>query len=64
MTMILTAKIVNAAAMDAGNRSMRKSGRTVWDDSDYAAAVREFERLAPTPEAWMAICENNLEVTK
>lgn len=34
-----------ACAKDAGNRSMRTAGRTVWDSADYNANVREFDSL-------------------
>lgn len=36
-----------SAATDAGNRSMRAAGREAWDETDYNAAVAEFERLWP-----------------
>jgi len=41
----LTLELCRAAAQDAGNRHMRTHGRTVWDASDYNAAVEEFDRL-------------------
>ncbi len=40
-------QIVHAAAWDAGNRSARKAGRSVWTEEDYNAAVDEFHRLYP-----------------
>jgi hypothetical protein len=50
--MQLTPKIARAAAWaaatDAGNRSMQKAGRTVWDEDDYNASCGEFERLWPS----------------
>ena len=43
--MKLTKAIIYTAARDAGNRSMKKAGRTVWAAADYNAACEEFERL-------------------
>ena len=43
-----TYQLAHAAATDAGNRSMRRAGRKKWNDRDYAAAVKEFERIWPT----------------
>ena len=42
-------KIGSAAGQDAANRSMRKAGRTAWDESDYAAAVETFEKVYGCP---------------
>jgi hypothetical protein len=42
-----TYQLAHAAGTDAGNRSMRRAGRKKWNDRDYAAAVREFERIWP-----------------
>ena len=42
-------KLAHAAGTDAGNRSMRRAGRRKWNDRDYAAAVKEFERIWPRP---------------
>ncbi len=42
-------QLAHAAATDAGNASMRKAGRTCWNEQDYNAAVAELERLAPDP---------------
>jgi hypothetical protein len=39
------ASAVRSKATDAGNRSMRRAGRTVWDVEDYNAAVAEYNRL-------------------
>lgn len=44
--MTLTKTMIYAAARDAGNRSMRKGGRTVWAVCDYNAACAEFARLS------------------
>lgn len=43
--MKMTRELAHAASMDAGNRSMRKAGRTVWNEADYNASVAEFDRL-------------------
>jgi hypothetical protein len=45
MKLVLTHRIAMAAAQDAGDRSMRKAGRTVWAVKDYRAACDEFERI-------------------
>ncbi len=45
----LTPQLIHAAACDAGNRNMRKHGRTVWSADDWNAMCEEFERLAPSP---------------
>ncbi len=48
MTLIkLTRDLARAASQDAGNRAMKKGGRTVWDREDYNEAVKEFDRLWP-----------------
>ena len=44
---VLTRGLAYAAATDAGNRSMRKAGRSAWNEDDYNAAVTEFTRLWP-----------------
>lgn len=41
----LTDALIRAGAADAGNRAMRAAGRTRWNDADYAAAAREYNRL-------------------
>lgn len=43
----LTRELAHASAWDAGNRSMRAAGRTVWTSADYNACVAEFHRLWP-----------------
>ena len=43
----ITREIARAAAMDAGDHSMRLAGRTTWSREDYNAMVREFDRLWP-----------------
>ena len=35
----LTIKLIHAAATDAGNRSMRRNGRSAWTQKDYNVAV-------------------------
>ncbi len=34
-----------AVGTDAGNRSMRKAGRTVWNADDYVAAVQAMDEI-------------------
>lgn len=41
----LTNSICYAAAHDAGNRSARKAGRSVWSEEDFDAATGEYLRL-------------------
>ncbi len=41
----LTYEIARTAGHDAGNRSMRKAGRTMWNIDDYNTAARETGRL-------------------
>lgn len=41
-------KFAHSAGWDAGNRSMRKAGRSKWNDDDWNAACAEFERLYPS----------------
>jgi len=43
----ITREIARAAAMDAGDRSMRQAGRTAWSGEDYNVMVMEFDRLWP-----------------
>ena len=50
----LTPAIIRAAATDAGNRSMRKAGRTAWNEDDWNAAAAEFDRLTPAGRAAVA----------
>jgi hypothetical protein len=47
MRITMTYSLAMAAARDAGNRSMRKAGRTAWAVADYNVACAEFERLWP-----------------
>lgn len=44
-----TSDIVHAAAWDAGNRSMRKGGRFIWNELDWNAALAELDRLRSAP---------------
>ena len=44
---VLTYELAHAAGLDAGNRAMRKAGRTAWSDADYNVAAAEFNRLWP-----------------
>ena len=41
----ITYALAMAAARDAGNRSMRAAGRTVWAMNDLQAASEVFDRL-------------------
>jgi hypothetical protein len=41
----VTEAIARAAALDAGNRHMRRHRRTVWSADDARAAQAEFARL-------------------
>ena len=43
----LTRELAWAAAMDAGNRAMRKAGRSKWSEEDFITACDEFDRLWP-----------------
>lgn len=43
----MTYDIAMAASRDAGNRSMRKAGRTRWSVEDWNVAADEFNRLWP-----------------
>jgi len=42
---ILTREIAQAVGMDAGNASMRKAGRKVWNEDDYNVAARTTNEL-------------------
>ena len=46
----LTPELINAIAMDAANRSMRKAGRTAWNEDDWNCACALYGEL--TPEIW------------
>ncbi len=41
----LTPTIARAAGQDAGNRNMRKAGRTKWNLEDWNVAADETARL-------------------
>lgn len=45
----MTEELARAASWDAGNRSMRAAGRTIWSQEDADAAWAEFNRLWPEP---------------
>ena len=49
--MTMTYDLAQAAAKDAGNRSMRTHGRIAWNEDDFVAAVRIFDRLWPAHAA-------------
>lgn len=41
----MTYDMAHRAGLDAGDRSMRAAGRTVWNEEDLAAASAETNRL-------------------
>ena len=43
----LTRKLAYALGRDAGIRSARAAGRTAWNEDDWNAACKEFDRLWP-----------------
>jgi len=43
----MTRELAWAAGTDAGNNSMRRAGRSVWNKDDYDLAVDTFNRLNP-----------------
>lgn len=45
MKLLLTTKLIWAAATDAANRQMRRAGRTSWSKADLRKAVLTFNRL-------------------
>jgi hypothetical protein len=45
--MPLTIALARAIAWDAGNRSMRKAGRSAWDEADWNVAAETARRLWP-----------------
>jgi len=40
-------QVARAAGDDAGNASMRHTGRKKWSRADYNRAVREYNRVNP-----------------
>jgi hypothetical protein len=44
----LTKALARLAAMDAGNRSMLRAGRTAWNIIDRDVADEEYARLFPS----------------
>jgi hypothetical protein len=48
MKMVMDYDLAMAIGRDAGNRSMRKAGRTAWSREDYNASVDAFEACLPT----------------
>jgi hypothetical protein len=40
-------KSAYAAGTDAGNHSMKKGGRTEWNEDDWNAACTVFDNLCP-----------------
>lgn len=47
MPLPLTYDLLMAASRDAGNASMRKAGRTAWNEDDFDAACEASDRLWP-----------------
>lgn len=41
-------QIARAAGTDAGNRSMKKASRKVWNQDDYNVAANEMNRILDT----------------
>ena len=37
--------IARAASWDAGNRSMKLGGRNTWNETDWNAMCKEFDRV-------------------
>ena len=58
-TRLVTPGLAWAAGRDAGNRSMRAAGRTVWNADDYDAAQETYERLAREGGFWVDEEANN-----
>ena len=44
----LTYDIIRAAAVDAANKRMWEGGRKTWNEDDWNAGAREFDRLIRT----------------
>lgn len=51
----INANLANAAARDAGNRSMRRAGRKTWSREDYNEAVRVYNNLWPKEDEKTAL---------
>ena len=49
MPITMTPELAFAAGRDAGDRSMRAAGRTIWNEDDWNAASAEYKRLLPSP---------------
>jgi hypothetical protein len=41
----MTYKIAMAAGQDAGNRNMKKAGRTSWNEDDFNVAAEVTQKL-------------------
>ena len=48
---VVDRRIARAAGWDAGNRSMRDSGRTAWNEDDWDAACDVYDRLMRLTES-------------
>lgn len=47
MKIIMDRELAHAVGTDAGNRSMKRAGRTAWSEEDKRAAIDEFYRVMP-----------------
>lgn len=50
LQMPMTREIALSAATDAGDRNMRRAGRTDWSEEDYNVASDTLERLWYEPK--------------
>ena len=50
----LTYENAHTAGWDAGNRSMRAAGRSVWNEDDWCTACAAMSRLSPR-DRWRPI---------
>ena len=55
----LTYDICMAAGQDAGNRHMRKHGRTAWNEDDWNAAARVSNELLGILNAKQEVGDEN-----
>jgi hypothetical protein len=60
MSRLLSPAIARAAGRDAGNKSMRLAGRTIWDAEDFDMAADTYERLARIGGFWVDDFTNDL----
>lgn len=55
MKIKMTYSLAMAAAKDAGNRNMKKNGRTIWNREDYNVVREVFDKL-------IALCQSPHEL--